>query len=541
MNNSQGNHKRLVGAFAAGLISMALTNAAVAADRPLLRVGTGMTTESNIVAEVVVQAAALSNEVNAGRQLQPGELEEIAAALKSGALDIYPATSHAIAQELLKRTPTPGLRELNQLLTPLGLAATLSLGGRRPYALAMPERVANQLHIETIGTLKGQSQLRVGFSVDFLRDPNGFAALELAGVIAPTQLYKEFDPLLLDQALAANNVDLFDIAPTDINIEKYKLRLLTDDINIFGSYDLVLLHRADIATRFPKTWARLKLLENVMTESTVAKLKNRVDSGASNVPNAVAGFLALSNAVPAAINTPAQADTQSQIRPAIAVAVDHQAADVPLPASFATGNLQRLTQQHLLMVLLTLLVSIVIGIPLGILASYQPGFAKLVRGMNGFFKIAPFVAILAIAAAALNQIGPRPVTLVMVLYGLLPIITAAYLGLSGVPDSLRESAFVQGLRGFTRLRLIDLPLAMDKIMDGIRRSAVIAVGTATVAGFFGAGGYGARIAAGLATQDYAAILSGAVPAVLLALLIHFAVSTLGRIVTPLGVEEAQAT
>ena len=523
------------------LVCIWLTSSAYAAsavEKPTLRVGAGVSVESNVIAEIIVQTVAASNQVNASRQLLPGELEEIASSLKTGALDLFPATTAEIAQSLLKQNATPKLDELNQSLAPLGLMASVALGSRRPYALAISARVADQLQLRAISKLKGSNAVRFGFSTDFLRDPAGFAQLEQNGVITPTQLYKEFDSFSLDKALAEASVDVVDMAPTNILIEKHKLRLLNDDIGAFGRYDLVLLHRADFATRFPDTYRRLKLLDNVLSESAIVKLKSRVESGNGNVPNTVSDFLMSSRSVPVAAiaSSPVVADVPA---PPPALAVEPPVAKANFPVIDGNSLLKR-TQQHLALVLLTVLASILIGIPLGILASSTPGLAKLIAACTGFFKIAPFVAILAIAAAAFNQVGPGPVSLIMVLYGLLPIIAATYLGIAGIPSTLKESAIVQGLRGFARIRLIDLPLATDKIMDGIRRSAVISVGTAMVAGFFGVGGYGALVASALAEQDYAALLNGAVPAVVMAIIIHFALSSLGRVATPVGVREAHA-
>jgi osmoprotectant transport system permease protein len=70
------------------------------------------------------------------------------------------------------------------------------------------------------------------------------------------------------------------------------------------------------------------------------------------------------------------------------------------------------------------------------------------------------------------------------------------------------------------LRRVELPLAAPSILAGIKTSAVINVGTATIAAFIGAGGYGERIAAGLALNDNVTLLAGAVPAAVLALLVQ---------------------
>jgi osmoprotectant transport system permease protein len=107
-------------------------------------------------------------------------------------------------------------------------------------------------------------------------------------------------------------------------------------------------------------------------------------------------------------------------------------------------------------------------------------------------------------------------------------------GLENIPYPLRESARALGLPWRARLRLIELPMAAPSVLAGIKTSAVINVGTATIAAFIGAGGYGERIVAGLAVNDNAMMLAGAIPAAVLALLIQWTFDLLERRVVPAG-------
>ena len=122
------------------------------------------------------------------------------------------------------------------------------------------------------------------------------------------------------------------------------------------------------------------------------------------------------------------------------------------------------------------------------------------------------------------------------LYALLPIVRNTYTGLSDIPSSLKESALALGLPSLARLRLVELPLAACTILAGIKTSAVINVGTATIAAFIGAGGYGERIASGLALNDNATLLAGAIPAAGLALLVQFGFDLLDRWLIPAGLQ-----
>jgi len=120
------------------------------------------------------------------------------------------------------------------------------------------------------------------------------------------------------------------------------------------------------------------------------------------------------------------------------------------------------------------------------------------------------------------------------LYSLLPIVRNTHSGLADIAPPLQESARALGLPSGARLRLIELPLASRSILGGIKTSAVINVGTATIAAFIGAGGYGERITTGLALNDNAMLLAGAVPAAALALLVHALFELLDRRLIPAG-------
>ncbi|MNC88417.1 Glycine betaine/carnitine/choline transport system permease protein OpuCB [compost metagenome] len=93
-------------------------------------------------------------------------------------------------------------------------------------------------------------------------------------------------------------------------------------------------------------------------------------------------------------------------------------------------------------------------------------------------------------------------------------------GLEAVGKGMRQAALALGLTNRARLKLVEIPLAMPFILSGIKTSAVINVGTATIAAFVGAGGYGERIVTGLALNDNATLLAGAIPAAMLALIVQ---------------------
>src|SRR4029079_9064302 len=106
------------------------------------------------------------------------------------------------------------------------------------------------------------------------------------------------------------------------------------------------------------------------------------------------------------------------------------------------------------------------------------------------------------------------------LYALLPIVRNTCTGLDAVSKGMRHAALALCLHPLERLKLRELTLALPGILAGIKTSAVINVGTATIAAFVGAGGYGERIVSGLALNDNATLLAGAIPAAALALIVQ---------------------
>src|SRR6185369_9892113 len=145
----------------------------------------------------------------------------------------------------------------------------------------------------------------------------------------------------------------------------------------------------------------------------------------------------------------------------------------------------------------------------------------------------PSLALLVMLIPLLG-IGSPPAVAALFLYGLLPIVRNTHAGLVGIPESLRSSARALGLPSRARLRRVELPLALPLIVAGIKTSAVIAVGTATIGALVGAGGFGQPILTGIRLDDFGLILQGAVPAALMAIGLEAALGALERRVVPRG-------
>jgi len=198
-------------------------------------------------------------------------------------------------------------------------------------------------------------------------------------------------------------------------------------------------------------------------------------------------------------------------------------------------KLARWTLRHLQLAGFSLLLSVIFGIPLGIVASRGGSLGQLILGFAGVVQTIPSLALLALLVPLpFFGISVRTAIAALFLYGLLPIVRNTATGLQDIPRALRESAVALGLSPTARLWEIYLPMASRSILSGIKTSAVINVGTATLAALIGAGGLGEPILSGLNLNDHVTILEGAIPAAVLALLVQWSFDLLDRVLIPKG-------
>ncbi|MEH6991760.1 glycine betaine ABC transporter substrate-binding protein [Neobacillus drentensis] len=181
--------------------------------------------------------------------------------------------------------------------------------------------------------------------------------------------------------------------------------------------------------------------------------------------------------------------------------------------------------QHIYLSIISVLVAVIVGIPLGILISRQPNLAKPIIGTTNVIQAIPSLALLGFLIPFIG-IGSAPAIVMVVLYSLLPIVKNTYTGLTNIDPDILEAAKGIGLTKSQTMKKVQLPLAFPMIMAGIRISAVTAVGLMTIAAFVGAGGLGYLVFSGVQTVDNYMILAGAIPACILALLIDFVVGKL---------------
>jgi len=465
----------------------------------VLHVGSKRFTESYILGEILTQAAAPNAHVEHKQGL--GNTAIVFEALRSGNIDLYAEYSGTIALEILKRGGPVSIAELDGALGREGLGVAIPLGFNDSYALAMRGADAARLDLRTVADLARRPELRLGLSHEFLGRADGWSGLARAYRLPqqPTSL----DHGLAYQALGRQQVDVIDIYSTDAQIAKQGLAVLTDDRNYFPRYDAVVLYRRDLPQRFPQAWAALQKLEGrisaqqMIAMNAAAELEGRP-------------FTAIAQDFLRGNPEPAQSGRRGEAR--------HSS----LWDRLFDDHLWTLTQQHIFLVLVSLAAGCLIGLPLGVLAARAPCLRQPVLTVVGVLQTIPSLALLAMLIPLLGAIGTLPALVALFVYSLLPIVRNTMAGLQGVPTGLSQAAVALGLLPRQRLLYVELPLAAPVILAGVKTAAVTSVGTATIAAFIGAGGYGERIATGLALNDNNLLLAGAIPAALLAVATQWA-------------------
>ncbi len=422
-------------------------------------------------------------------------------ALLHGDIAAYPEYTGTISEEILKSPSALSFEAMRKELAERGIGMTASLGFNDSYALAMLQRRAAELDIHTISDLKRHPELRAGPTPEFLGRRDGWAPL-VAFYGLKFASVQAIEHGLGYEALANGSIDIKDCYTTDAKISELDLVTLIDNLHFFPQYRAVFLYRLDAPK---KAIAALRALEGRISDKEMIALNLKAEE-TKDYAFAAEAFFGHTG--------------------------DGKAAAAP-PRRNLFAMLPRLTRQHLTLVFVSLSAAILVSIPLGIAASRAGIASEIILGTVGVIQTIPSLALLALMIPIFG-IGQKPAIVALFLYSLLPIVRSTATGLMTIPDSLRQASTALGLTAATRLWLVDLPIASQSILSGIKTSAVINVGTATLAGLIGGGGYGEPIQSGLQLNDNATILLGAIPAAILALLVQAAFTGLDHVLIPKG-------
>ncbi|GER86912.1 choline ABC transporter permease [Dictyobacter vulcani] len=177
--------------------------------------------------------------------------------------------------------------------------------------------------------------------------------------------------------------------------------------------------------------------------------------------------------------------------------------------------------------------AILIGVVLGVAVSRNALLAFAAVNLSGLMRAVPVIAFL-IAALPYLGVGFTPTVVALIVLGIPPILLNTYTGIRGIDPAIIDAARGMGMTQWQIISKIQTPLVLPIIAAGVRTSAVQIVATATLAAIIGAGGYGEYIIDGLNRLNNIAILAGAIPVTLLAILVELLMSWLQRILTPKG-------
>ena len=162
--------------------------------------------------------------------------------------------------------------------------------------------------------------------------------------------------------------------------------------------------------------------------------------------------------------------------------------------------------EHLFLVLAASILSIAIGLPLGIWAYVSKTARPVILRVVDLLQTIPSLALLGIIMVFLDP-GKLTVIIGITLYSLLPIVRNTCLGLQEVDPGVKEAARGMGMSKPYRVLMVEFPLAFPTVFTGIRIAVVNAIGTAVFAAFVGGGGLGGVITQAIRISDMKLILA----------------------------------
>lgn len=497
----------------------ALPAAAAVARAPQVVVGAKKFTESAILGELMAQVLETHAGAAVERRFNLAGTQVCYDGLRGGAIDVYAEYTGTALRSILGASDAPAtaaavFAEVSETFRVRdGLIWLAPFGFDNTYVMLMRPPRAAALGVRALGDLAAHP-LRYGVSHEFLARPDGMPGLRAAYQLNEARTVgMEHD--LAYQALVGGDIDVADGYATDAKIAALDLLALVDDRGFFPPYQAAPVARADLFQRVPGAEAALRLLAGRIDAATMRRLNAAVEVERRAPEEVAAAYLRELGLATRELAATRRATTLWRLLWERRAVTAHLAA------------------QHLLLTGAALLGAIAVGLPLGIAASRRPLLAGLALSGAGILQTIPSIALLAFMLP-LFGIGTAPAIAALFLYGLLPILRNTVAGLRGVDAGLIEVGRGLGMRPRDLLWRVELPLAAPVLLAGIRTAAVISVGTATLAAFIGAGGLGDPIVTGLSVTDVNLVLSGALPAALLAIAVDLALHGVERLATPKG-------
>lgn len=512
---------RLVGGLAA--VVLALTGTAGPPSRSVI-VASKPFGESYILAEMFAQLLEARG-FHVERRLGLGATEIAYGALRSGAVDVYPEYTGTGLIAILRLPPESNARVVFARVASVSAARDSvrwlpPLGFENTYAIAVRHTMADSLHLTSLSDLAAVAvRLRAGFTPDFIGRPDGLPGLTRAYGVHLRSV-RALSPAVKYEALAGGAVDVIDGYSTDGLIARYDLVVLRDDRHFYPPYEAAAVVGHALQHDLPAAVLALTELSGRIDEGRMRSLNRRLE-----IDGAPVGDVAAHALRELGLTVRGGPGTESG-----AAAPGRPPGREPLFAYLRSqrGPLAAMTARHLLLVAISLVAAIALALPLGVGLTATPRHAEGIIRAVGVLQTVPGIALLAFMIPVLG-VGVVPALVALFLYSLYPILRNAYTGVRDTDPHAVDAAQALGMTPRQVLLYVRLPLAVPVIMAGVRTAAVIDVGTATLAAFIGAGGLGDPIVAGLALSDTRMILSGAIPAALLALAVDGALGGAERL------------
>ena len=480
--------------------------------------------ENRLLAEMFAQLIEARSNVVVTRRLGLAGTQVCFEALKTGAIDLYPEYTGTGLVTILEREPQGSAREtLNtvrrEFLSRWNLWWMSPLGFDNSYALALPRKLAERHNLNTISDLAQiSSTLKAGFGYEFVNRADGLPGLQeqyglkFKDVVTMQQTLKY-------QATESGAVDVLDVYTTDGRLAVYDFVVLIDDKQFFPPYEATALVRGETLSSIPDLGPILTLLTNALNAEEMRKLNLRIQERGEPIEQVARDALRTLGLLQSQESEPVESSQRG-----LGNYFWHN-----------RGTLLLRSSEHIGLAGVALGLGILLAVPLGLLLERKRVLAEPAIRFVGIFQTIPSIALLAFMIPVFG-VGALPAIVALWIYSIFPMVRNTYTGLRDAAPSAVEAARALGMTDWQILSWVRLPLAAPVIMAGVRTSAVITVGTATLAAFIGAGGLGVPIVAGLQMADSTIILFGALPAAALALVVDACLGLIERWVRPKGIK-----
>ena len=480
--------------------------------------------ESYLLAELFAQLLE-SRGLRVDRRPGLGATEIAFEALRSNAIDVYPEYTGtgllAILREPLDSTlrsdPRRAFGHVARRFADLyGVRWLAPLGFQNGYAIAVRRDVAARYSLRTLSDLsRAAPNLVAGFTSDFIGRPDGLVGLTTTYGMR-FKAVRPLAPAVKYVALSESAVDVIDGYSTDGLLSKHDLVTLVDDRAFFPPYEAAALVSPRLSRR-TDVIAALGLLSGRLDEVAMRGWNRRVEVDGEPIAAVASDIL---RSLGLTIGTGIEPADGRQSEAGIFAFMWQRRAET-----------LTLTLRHLQLVIIALFGAVLVAVPLGLVLERARAGAEWVVGGLGVLQTIPSIALLAFMIPLLG-VGFWPALVALWLYALYPIARNTYTGVRSADPEAVEACEAMGATAVQRLLWVRLPLAAPIVIAGVRTAAVITVGAATLAAFIGAGGLGEPIVTGLALADSRLILSGALPAAVLALAVDGVLALVERTVRP---------